>query len=257
VKICLLASGSKGNSIYVESRNTALIIDQGISHKELEKRMVLRGIDSKKIKGILVTHEHFDHITGVGITSRYLGVPIYATSGSLIKMEKILNGNEKLIPIESGVSFTIGPMEIHPFSISHDALDPVQYCILSGSKKITIVTDLGFVSTLVAQRIKDSDLLVIEANHDMEMLINGSYSWELKQRIKGRTGHLSNRNAADIIFNISKNGSPKIVLAHISEENNRPDIAEKTVRELFEKYDKKLGFLLAASQKEPTPILEI
>ena len=91
----------------------------------------------------------------------------------------------------------------------------------------------------------------------MEMLINGSYSWELKQRIKGRTGHLSNRNAADIIFNISKNGSPKIVLAHISEENNRPDIAEKTVRELFEKYDKKLGFLLAASQKEPTPILEI
>ena len=148
-------------------------------------------------------------------------------------------------------------MEIQPFSISHDASDPVQYCILSGKKKITIATDIGFVSTLVAQRIKDSDLLVIEANHDMEMLINGSYSWELKQRIKGRTGHLSNRNAADIIFNISKNGSPKIVLAHISEENNRPDIAEKTVRELFKKYDKKLGFLLAASQKEPTPILEI
>lgn len=243
--------------MYVESRNTALIIDQGISHKELGKRMLLRGIDSKKIKGILITHEHGDHITGVGVTSRYLGVPIYATSGSLIKMEKILNGNEKLIPIESGVSFKIGPMEIQPFSISHDASDPVQYCILSGKKKITIATDIGFVSTLVAQRIKDSDLVVIEANHDMEMLINGSYSWELKQRIKGRTGHLSNRNAADIIFNISKNGSPKIVLAHISEENNRPDIAEKTVRELFEKYDKKLGFLLAASQKEPTPILEI
>jgi len=128
---------------------------------------------------------------------------------------------------------------------------------MSGRKKIAIATDLGFVSTLVTQRIKDSNLIVIEANYDEEMLKKGSYPWELKQRINGKKGHLSNRNAADIVFNITKNGIPKVVLAHISEENNRSDLAEKAVRELFDKYDKKLGFLLAASQNEPTPILEI
>lgn len=257
MKICLLASGSKGNSIYIESRGTALIIDQGISHKELIKRMTSRGLDSGKIKAILVTHEHRDHINGVGISSRCLCVPVYATSGSLSKMDKIFIGYEEIIPIESGVSFNIGPMEIQPFSISHDAQDPVQYCILADKKKISVVTDIGFMSTLVTERIKNSDLLVIEANHDVEMLLNGSYPWELKQRVKGRTGHLSNRNAAETIFNISKNGLPKIILAHLSEENNRADIAERTVRELFEKHDRKLSFLMTASQNEPTPIIAI
>ena len=216
-----------------------------------------RGLDEGKIKGILVTHEHNDHARGLGVTSRNLGLPIYATSGSLSKMERVLNGNEQLITIEGGVPFKIGPMEIQPYSVSHDSLEPVQYCVMSGKKKIAIATDIGFVSTLVTERIKGSDLLVIESNYNKDMLQNGSYPWALKQRIMGREGHLSNRNASEIIFNITQNGSPKIVLAHLSEENNRPEIAEKTVRELFEKYDKKLGSLVIASQQEPTPILEI
>ncbi|MFC1541812.1 MBL fold metallo-hydrolase [Candidatus Latescibacterota bacterium] len=257
MKICLLASGSKGNSMYIESHDTALIIDQGISHKELIKRMTSRGLDSEKIKAILVTHEHSDHIRGVGISSRCLGIPVYATIGSLSKMDSIFNGSEQVIPIESGITFNIGSMEIHPFNISHDAEDPVQYCILAGKKKISVVTDIGFMSTLVTERIKNSDLLVIEANHDVEMLLTGSYPWQLKQRVKGRTGHLSNRNAAETIFNISKNGLPKIILAHLSEENNRADVAERAVRELFEKHDRKLGFLMTASQTEPTPIIAI
>ncbi len=219
--------------------------------------MMSRGLDEGKIKGILVTHEHNDHASGVGVTSRNLSLPIYATSGSLSKMERVLNGNEQLITIEGGVPFKIGPMEIQPYSVSHDSLEPVQYCVMSGKKKIAIATDIGFVSTLVTERIKGSDLLVIESNYNKDMLQNGSYPWAIKQRIIGREGHLSNRNAAEIIFNITRNGSPKIVLAHLSEENNRPEIAEKTVRELFEKYDKKLGFLVIASQQEPTPILEI
>ena len=257
MKICIFASGSKGNSIYIESRGVALIIDQGLSLKELKKRMMLRGLDERKIKGILVTHEHNDHASGVGVTSRNLGLPIYATSGSLSKMERVLNGNEQLITIEGGVPFKIGPMEIQPYGVSHDSLEPVQYCVMSGKKKIAIATDIGFVSTLVVERIKGSDLLVIESNYDGDMLKNGSYPWALKQRIIGREGHLSNRNASEIIFNVTQNGSPKIVLAHLSEENNRPEIAEKSVRELFEKYDKKLGSLVIASQQEPTPILEI
>ncbi len=257
MKICILASGSGGNSIYVESRGTALIIDQGIPHRQLRQRMALRGIDEKKIKGIIVTHEHNDHISGVGITSRKLGVPIYSTEKSLRKIASKLNGSEQVIPIEGGVLFTIDPMEILPFSVSHDAEDPIQFCITSGRKKIAVATDLGFVSFLVAERLKDCDLVVIEANYDVEMLKNGPYPWELKKRIESKKGHLSNRNAAETVFNLMKNGKPKVILAHLSEENNHPDVAEKTVCELFEKYDKKIGFLLTASQNEPTPVIEI
>ena len=257
MKICVLASGSKGNSIYIESRGTALIIDQGIAHRELMKRMASRGINENKIKAIIVSHEHKDHISCVGITSRKLHLPIYATEGSLSKIGEILNGSEQLIAIEGGVPFKIDSMEILPFSVSHDAIDPVQFCIMSGRKKITVATDLGFVSILVGERLKGCDLVVIEANYDVEMLRNGSYRWELKKRIESNKGHLSNRNAAETIFNLNKNGTPKVVLVHLSKDNNRSDIAEKTVRELFEKYDKKIGFLIAASQNEPTPLIEI
>lgn len=215
------------------------------------------GIDERKIKGIIVSHEHHDHISGVGITARKLGVPIYTTEGSLKKIRDKLNGSEKLVPIEGGVPFKIDTMEIQPFSVSHDSEDPVQFCILYGRKKIAVATDLGFVSLLVSERLKGCDLVVIEANYDMEMLTKGPYSWELKKRIEGNKGHLSNRNAAETIFNLIKNGKPKIILAHLSEENNHPEIAEKTVRELFEKYDKKLGFLLVATQNDPTPVIEI
>ena len=243
--------------MYIESCGSALIIDQGIAHRQLIKGMSSRGIDERKIKAILVTHEHNDHISGVGVTARKLGVPIYATEGSLRKIGDKLDGSEKLITIEGGIPFKIDPMEIQPFSVSHDAEDPVQFCIASGRKKIAVATDLGFVSLLVSERIKGCDLVVIEANYDVEMLKKGPYSWELKKRIEGNKGHLSNLNAAETIFNLIKNGKPKVILAHLSEENNHPNVAEKTVRELFEKYDKKLGFLLAASQNEPTPLIEI
>ncbi len=219
--------------------------------------MLLRDIDPGKIKAILVTHEHSDHVTGVGISARLLGVPVYATAGSLSRMGKLFNGSEKIVPIESGIPFAIGPMDIQPFSISHDAVDPVQYCIHSGKKKISVATDVGFMSTLVIERIKGSDLVVIEANHDVNMLVNGPYTWQLKQRVKGRTGHLSNRNAAEVLFNISKDFAPHIVLAHLSCENNRADVAEKEIRDLFAKHERKLGCLVTATQLEPTPIIEI
>ena len=161
MKLCLLGSGSKGNSTYIESRGKAIIIDQGFSHIEVEKRLESRGLDEKKIKGILLTHEHGDHIKGVGITARKLDIPVYATSGTFEKRKNIFNGQEKLVTIERGEKFTIGPFEILPFSVSHDAMDPVQFCVHSGKKKIAVATDMGFVSTLVRHCLKDSDMVVI------------------------------------------------------------------------------------------------
>jgi len=258
VRICLLGSGSKGNSMIIESRGVALLIDQGFSHKQLDKRFEIRGLDPSMITAILVTHEHDDHIRGVGVTARKLGVPVYATPGTLKRRNSVFNGSEKIHPIESGEPFVVGPFEILPYRVSHDAEDPVQYCIRSGKKKIAVATDLGFVSNLVEQCLRDSDLVVVEANHDVDMLKKGSYPWHLKQRIMSRVGHLSNTNAADIIFNISlQKKKMKIILAHLSEENNRPDIAERTVRDLFERFDRPLGPLCIALQEEPSDIIDV
>ena len=259
MRICLLGSGSGGNSTYIESRGAALLIDQGFSFREIQKRLESRELDPSAIMGILVTHEHVDHISGVGITARKLNVPVYGTPGTLNGKKNIFNGNEQLIPIESGEPFTISPFEILPFRVSHDSVDPVQFCVQAGRKKIAMATDLGFVSTLVEQVIKDSDLVVIEANHDVEMLKKGTYPWYLKQRIMSKTGHLSNRNAAETIFNItlSRKKKPKIVLAHLSEENNCPELAEKEVKEVFERFDCSLKHLLIAPQDEATPVLRV
>ena len=259
MRICLLGSGSKGNSLYVESHSTAIIIDQGFSYSEFEKRMCSRGLDVKKIKAIFVSHEHSDHVGGVGVTARRLNIPVYGTKGTLYKNKNIFNGAEELISIESGIDFSLSPFEIHPFSVSHDAADPVQFSIRSGKKKLTIATDLGFISTLVEQQLRDSDIIIIEANHDIDMLKKGSYPWELKQRILSRTGHLSNRNAAEIIFNISldKKISPRVILAHVSEENNRPELAEREILSLFENFDKSISSLIVAPQHEATFIIEL
>lgn len=257
MKICLLGSGSKGNCLYIESHGAAVIIDQGFSHIEVMSRLASRGLDEGRIRAILLTHEHDDHIRGAGITARKLGIPVYATPGTLSGRKNIFTGDESLVPIESGRSFIIGALEIHPFSVSHDARDPVQYCISSGKTKVSVATDLGFVSTLVEQRIRGSHLVIIEANHDVDMLKKGSYPWPLKQRILSRTGHLSNRNAAEFLFNLCQPDPFKVVLAHLSEENNRADIAEKEVRDLFDRFDRCLHSLDVALQDEATPVFEL
>lgn len=257
MRVCVLASGSKGNAIYIEHRGRAIVVDQGLSMAELKRRMLLRDIDISTVCGILVSHEHRDHIAGVGVTARSLGIPVYATAGSFERMTSIFNGGEERIVIESGTPFSTDGFDIHPYSISHDAADPVQYVIAAGRKRLAVATDVGFISTLVTERLRDADLIILESNYDLDMLKKGSYPWQLKQRIMGKQGHLSNRNAAELIFNLTRNGRPKIILAHLSEENNHPDLAEQTVRELFERFDRAMNHLVVASQHEPTPVIEL
>lgn len=255
--ICLLGSGSKGNALYISHRNTAILIDQGFSHTELVKRMETREIDPGRIGAVIVSHEHADHIAGVGVTARKLGAAVYATKGTIDARTALFNGGERIVTVEAGVPFTVGGMEILPYTVSHDAREPVQFTVTAGKRKVSIATDLGFVSALVEECLKGSDLVIVEANHDEEMLRRGSYPWELKQRILGRTGHLSNRTAAGLLFNLCHRGSPEMVLAHLSEENNRPDIAEREVRDLFAAYDHPLRSLAVAPQYEATTIIEL
>lgn len=257
MEICVLGSGSKGNCLYIAHRGAAIIVDQGFSHRELAARMCARGLEPSRVRAILLTHEHTDHIAGVGVTARKLGVPVYATRGTFAAKREIFTGGETRTIIEGGVPFTLDGMGITPFTVSHDANEPVQYTVTAGKRKLAVATDLGFVSTLVEHSLRDSDLVVIESNHDVEMLKRGPYTWELKQRILGRTGHLSNRNAAELLFNLSRKRSLQAILAHISEENNTPDLAEREVRELFENYDTRLTALTVALQYEPTPVIEI
>jgi phosphoribosyl 1,2-cyclic phosphodiesterase len=257
MEVCILGSGSRGNCLYVEHRGVAVIIDQGFSYREMASRLESRGLDASRIEGVFVSHEHSDHMAGVGVTARKLGIPVYATRGTLAARREIFSGDEKRIFIEGGTSVRIGDMEILPFTVSHDANEPVQYCLTAGKKKLSIATDLGFVSTLVEESLRNSSMVVIEANHDVEMLRKGPYPWELKQRILSRTGHLSNRTAAELLFNLCQQGLSKAALAHLSEENNRADLAEKEVRDLFESYDRSICSLIIALQNEATPIMEI
>jgi len=258
VRICLLGSASKGNALYIEHRGEAILIDQGFSLRELKSRFESRSLDISRITGIIVTHEHSDHINGVGIAARSLGIPVYGTPGTLTVKKNIFNGGERIVPIESGEPFKVGPFEILPYKVSHDAADPVQYVIRSGRRKIAVATDLGFVSKLVEECLRDSEFVVLEANHDVDMLKKGPYPWELKQRIMSRVGHLSNRNAAEILFNISSTRkTPQIILAHLSEENNLPELAEKEVRDLFERFDRDLKHLAVALQDVPTDVFDI
>lgn len=257
MKVCLLGSGSRGNSIYVEYRGTAILIDQGFPHKTIEERLASRGMDSTKVKALFISHEHTDHINGAGVTARKLDIPVYGTIKTLeAKRSRIFPGNEVLVPVESGEEIAIGQLRIQPYSVSHDGADPVQYCVTAGARKLAVATDLGFASTLVIERLKDADIVAVESNHDVEMLKKGPYPWQLKQRIMSRTGHLSNRNAAELIFNLAQNRRQKVVLAHLSEENNTPDLAVREIRELFARFDHRLHDLVVACQDEATVIIE-
>ncbi len=234
VKVCVLASGSKGNAIYVSDENTAILIDAGMSGIQIEKRMASAGLDPETLKAIVVSHEHSDHIKGVGVLSRRFDLPVYMSrqthDASLPTIGKI----SRLNHFECGCAFKINGLDIHPFSTSHDAIDPAGFTITRNSIKIGVATDLGIVTSMVREHLKNSDLLVIESNHDPRMLENGPYPWPLKQRIKSRTGHLSNPDTAALLKQIQCDRLSHVILSHLSEENNTPEKVIQTAGQALE-----------------------
>lgn len=224
VSVCVLASGSKGNALYVSDGNTAILIDAGLSGKEIEKRLALRGLSMESVCAIVISHEHSDHILGAGVLSRRYKLPVYINEKTFLAGEKILGKLHAMETIECGRDFFIGAMKIHPFSISHDAADPSGFSIECLGVKIGVATDLGMANLVVREHLKNANLLVIESNHDPVMLIeNDNYPWQLKQRVKGRKGHLANHDTLDLLNELVHDRLRHVVLAHVSEENNSHD----------------------------------
>jgi phosphoribosyl 1,2-cyclic phosphodiesterase len=225
MKFCVLGSGSKGNATYLESGKTRILIDAGMSGKELQRRLAVIGVDISAIDAIIVTHEHNDHIHGVGVLSRRAGIPVFANpatfSAASPKMHRLSAYNE----FETGVAFQFQGLEIHPFAISHDSADPVGFRISDGSVSLGFCTDTGRVSQLIRHRLATCQALLLESNHDIELLQNGPYPPYLKQRIRSSQGHLDNVAAAAFLKELLHEGLQHVVLAHLSEENNRPEIA--------------------------------
>ena len=227
--LCVLASGSSGNAIYVAEKNTAILVDASLSGKETESRLHAIGVDGNHLSAIVVSHEHTDHVSGVGILARRFGLPIYVTAATFDPLKRLLRGKERVEIFEHGTGFPIEDLGLHPFSVSHDAADPSGFVIANGTSSVGIATDLGCVTHLVRERLRGTDLVVLESNHDEQMLWEGSYPWELKQRIRGRFGHLSNEDAASFMRELAQQGLRRGVLAHLSQENNRPELARTSV----------------------------
>ncbi len=229
LRTCALASGSKGNAIYISDGNTSILIDAGLSGKEIARRMKSRDLDPEKLDGILVSHEHSDHIRGVGVMSRRFSLPVFISGATEKIASHRLGRLHDSVRFESGSKFLINTLAIHPFSTSHDARDSSGFTIECNGTKIGVATDLGIATAMVKHHLKDCNLLVLEANHDPDMLITGPYPWHLKQRIKGRTGHLSNLESKELLQELMHERLSHIVLAHLSETNNTPDRAASAV----------------------------
>ena len=231
VKFCSLYSGSSGNSIYIGTERTKLLIDAGVSGVKIAGALREIGVRPEQIDGILITHEHADHIKGVGIFSRKFDVPVYAREKTWAAMRQEIGPvkEEHVRMIDRGY-FTVGDIDVCNYSIPHDAADPVAYTFYIYNRKISVATDVGCVTEAVYENVMESDLALIESNHDVELLKNGRYPWPLKKRILGDRGHLSNEHAAALAAALAQRGTRYICLGHLSQENNEPELALAAAR---------------------------
>lgn len=227
--LCMLSSGSKGNSIYISDGSTSILVDAGLSGIEIERRMKSKELIPEKLDAIVVSHEHADHIHGVGVLSRRYRIPVYISRKTFKAASPFIGEICECNKFECGEMFTINNLSFHPFSISHDAEDTAGFTVSYNSTKIGIATDLGIATTMVKEHLKKCSILILEANHDPDMLANGPYPWHLKQRIKSRTGHLSNEQSKALLQEIQHDGLEHVILSHLSETNNTPPKAISVV----------------------------
>lgn len=230
---CSIASGSSGNCVFAGTDHTGLLVDAGISARQVEKGLNSIGRTAREMDGVLITHEHSDHIKGVGVLARKYGLPIYGTEGTLRAVKNCSSlgviDDSLFCEIRADEPFEVGDMEILPFSIPHDAADPVAYRMNSSGKSVAVVTDLGVYTDYIVNHLQDLDAVLLEANHDIHMLQVGSYPYYLKQRILGKRGHLSNENAGRLLCRILHDNLKRIYLGHLSRENNYEALAYEAV----------------------------
>lgn len=289
----VLASGSKGNSTVIASGRTRVLVDAGLSCRELMRRMQAAGEDPAKLDGILITHEHVDHVSGLAVLARRLGVPVYfteATHRAWVRMltpgttmsygkwlerlqakKSAATGEEeesvekvkadpaflpKVEYFEAGHGFSVGDIAVSPFTIPHDAADPCGFVFEADGARMAIATDLGYVPPNVKAALKRIDVLLLESNHDLEMLRDGPYPWSVKQRVLSRVGHLSNEAAAEFLTRDYDGGARYIVLGHLSESNNAPELARIAAERAIGDRMTLLGNrIVLAMQAEPLPAI--
>lgn len=235
MEFCALASGSSGNCFYVQSGGTSVLIDAGISAKQITQRLSAIGKSPENINGIFVTHEHVDHIRGIDVFARQNNIPVYLTKDTM-ESASICRDDELLNVIKNDESVKLGEIKISAFPKQHDASDPVSYMI-EGDKKICIATDIGVACENVALHISNCDAIILESNHDVEMLKNGRYPAYLKKRILSEKGHLSNYDAALLVLQHATKKLKHVLLSHISQNNNTPEVALRTFEIVKERKD--------------------
>lgn len=226
----VLGSGSQGNSIYIESGSTAILVDAGFSGKDIESRLKSIGRCVEDLDAIFLTHEHRDHIHGAGVLSRRCQIPVYSNIKTIKAGEKLLGHLFEHSEFETGGRTQFQDLQIRSFAISHDAADPVGFSINNGKSMIACCTDTGKVSRLVQQRLTGCNVIILEFNHDLQMLKEGPYSPALQQRVRSDHGHLSNEDAADFLQTLVHDQLHYVVLAHLSATNNQPDLALSAAR---------------------------
>lgn len=240
IKFCSLFSGSSGNSIFLSFRGTKLLVDAGLSAKKIIGALASIGEDPRELSAVLISHEHSDHIKGAGILSRKFNIPVYANESTWKAMNPMLGpvSHTNTVCFITGLGFQIDDIGINTFPIPHDASEPVGYNFFADGKKITVATDIGHINLDLLKCLEASDLLLLESNHDVEMLRIGPYPWHLKKRIAGEHGHLSNESAGKVIAYMAEKGTKRFLLGHLSRENNFPELAYQTVSNAL--YEKKM-----------------
>lgn len=247
MRFASLGSGSKGNALLVEVGQTRVLMDCGFGLGDTVMRLERLGISPEQLRGIVVSHEHGDHISGVARLARKFNLPVWLTHGTLRKQPQAFAGTVCFHEINPSQAFSIGDIEITPFPVPHDAAEPVQFVFGDGARRLGVLTDAGCVTAHIEQTLSGCHALVLECNHDSGMLMNGDYPYSLKQRVGGRFGHLNNSDAADFLRHLDTSYLQHLIAAHLSDNNNTVELA---VQALSQALNCEAGWIGVASQNE-------
>ena len=257
VKFCVLASGSSGNAALLATENTRILVDAGLSMRELRRRLAAVGEEIGGIDAILVTHEHSDHVAGLPVLARSRDVraAVYLTHLAAPAIDWGETQPARLESFQAGASFQIGDIEVQSFGIPHDAIDPVGFCFAAQGVRIGVVTDLGYIPASVKFHLRRTDLLLLESNHDLDMLKVGPYPWSVKQRVMSRVGHLSNLGMSEYLMEDLDSSTSNLVLGHLSEQNNHPAIVRMIATQVLERRGLTTR-LSIAEQRRPSEVFQ-
>ena len=254
VRLCVLASGSGGNSLWVDAGQARILIDAGLPLRETARRCRSVGLDVRDLTDVFLTHEHADHANGAGVLGRKLGVRVHATRGTMGALRDP-PPEELRRAVRAGVPVELCGLTVTPVALPHDACEPVAYVVDDGATRAAIITDLGSVTAGIVRALQDLDALVLEMNHDLRMLVEGPYPWSLKQRIRGSRGHLSNEQGAGLLRDVLHGGLRHLVLAHLSEHNNTEKHARSAVDRVLTQYGSRAQVCMGSQARALDPVL--